>query len=46
MRSLAPDIFRQRLLLEGYYSGDMTADRVNGWHIRRGSLQLSFPHDR
>jgi hypothetical protein len=28
MRNLAPDIFRQRLLLEGYYSGEMTADRV------------------
>jgi S-adenosylmethionine decarboxylase len=29
MRDLAPDIFRQRLLLEGYYSGEMTAGRVN-----------------
>ena len=28
MRDLAPDIFRQRLLIEGYYSGEMTADRV------------------
>ena len=28
MRDLAPDIFRQRLLLEGYYSGEMTSDRV------------------
>lgn len=28
MRNLAPDIFRQRLLIEGYYSGDVTAERV------------------
>lgn len=28
MKNLAPDIFRQRLLLEGYYSGEMTGDRV------------------
>ena len=28
MRDLAPDIFRQRLLIEGYYSGEMTTDRV------------------
>ena len=28
MRNLAPDIFRQRFLIEGYYSGEMTADRV------------------
>ena len=31
MRNLAPDIFRQRLLLEGYYSGEMTAARVTGY---------------
>ena len=31
MRNLAPDIFRQRLLLEGYYSGEMTADRVRDY---------------
>ena len=28
MRNLAPDIFRQRLLIEGYYSGVMTSDRT------------------
>ena len=28
MRDLAPDIFRQRLLIEGYYSGTMTAQRI------------------
>jgi len=28
MRNLAPDIFRQRLLVEGYYSDEMTADRL------------------
>lgn len=28
MRNLAPDIFRQRLLIEGYYAGEVTADRV------------------
>ena len=33
MRNLAPDIFRQRLLLEGYYSGDMTADRVTNYLV-------------
>ena len=31
MRNLAPDIFRQRLLIEGYYSGEMTADRVRNY---------------
>ena len=31
MRNLAPDIFRERLLLEGYYSGAMTADRVHDY---------------
>ncbi len=33
MRDLAPDIFRQRLLLEGYYTGAMTADRVRDYLI-------------
>ena len=28
MRNLAPDIFRQRLLVEGYYAGEMTAERI------------------
>ena len=28
MRDLAPDIFRQRLLVEGFYSGEMTETRV------------------
>jgi S-adenosylmethionine decarboxylase len=28
MRDLAPDIFRQRLLVEGFYSGDMDEQRV------------------
>ena len=28
MKNLAPDIFRQRLLLEGFYSGEMTAERL------------------
>lgn len=28
MRNLAPEIFRQRLLVEAYYSGEMTAERV------------------
>ena len=31
MRDLAPDIFRQRLLIEGFYSGPMTAERVRGY---------------
>ena len=31
MRDLAPEIFRQRLLIEGYYSGDMTSDRVRDY---------------
>ena len=31
MRNLAPDIFRQRLLIEGYYSGEMTADRITNY---------------
>ena len=31
MRDLAPDVFRQRLLVEGYYSGPMTADRVRAY---------------
>jgi hypothetical protein len=28
MQNLAPDIFRQRLLVEGFYSGDMDEQRV------------------
>ena len=31
IRDLAPDIFRQRLLIEGYYSGAMTTQRVRGY---------------
>jgi S-adenosylmethionine decarboxylase len=33
MRDLAPDIFRQRLLIEGYYSGEMTAGRVRDYLV-------------
>lgn len=33
MRDLAPDIFRQRLLIEGYYSGTMTAQRVRDYLV-------------
>ncbi|HEX5726088.1 MAG TPA: hypothetical protein VFX98_11520 [Longimicrobiaceae bacterium] len=28
MRDLAPDIFRQRLLIEGYYTGEMDRERL------------------
>lgn len=28
MRDLAPHVFRQRLLIEGYYTGDMTRERL------------------
>jgi hypothetical protein len=28
MRNLAPDIFRQRLLIEGYYADEMTRERL------------------
>ena len=31
MRDLAPDIFRQRLLVEGFYSGEMTAERLTNY---------------
>jgi hypothetical protein len=31
MHDLAPDIFRQRLLIEGFYSGPMTVERVRGY---------------
>jgi hypothetical protein len=33
MKNLAPDIFRQRLLVEGYYSGEMTAERVSEYLV-------------
>ncbi|MBK8908234.1 MAG: hypothetical protein IPM60_10095 [Rhodospirillales bacterium] len=28
MKDLAPDIFRQRLLIEGFFSGEMSRDRL------------------
>jgi len=28
MRDLAPQVFRQRLLLEGYYAGEVTRERL------------------
>ena len=28
MRDLAPHVFRQRLLVEGYYAGDVTRERL------------------
>lgn len=31
MRNLAPDIFRQRLLIEGYYTGEMPSERVRDY---------------
>ena len=31
MRDLAPDIFRQRLLIEGYYTGEMTRERLTAY---------------
>jgi S-adenosylmethionine decarboxylase len=31
MRNLAPDIFRQRLLIEGFYSGEMTRERLRDY---------------
>ena len=31
MRNLAPDIFRQRLLIEGYYTGEMPGVRVRDY---------------
>ena len=31
VRDLAPDIVRQRLLLEGYWTGELTADRVKAY---------------
>jgi hypothetical protein len=33
MKNLAPDIFRQRLLIEGYYSGEMRAERVSEYLV-------------
>ena len=31
VQDLAPDILRQRLLLEGYWTGEITADRVRAY---------------
>jgi len=31
MTDLAPDIFRQRLLIEGYYTVDVDRDRLSGF---------------
>lgn len=31
MRNLAPDIFRQRFLVEGYYAGEMTKERLTAF---------------
>jgi hypothetical protein len=31
MRNIAPDIFRQRLLIEGYYTIDVTQEVVNDY---------------
>ena len=31
MRNIAPDIFRQRLLIEGYYTIDVTREVVNDY---------------
>ena len=31
MKNLAPDIFRQRLLVEGYYTVEMTRERVTAY---------------
>ena len=33
MRDLAPDIFRQRLLIEGYYAGEMTRERLTAYLV-------------
>lgn len=33
MKDLAPDITRQRLLIEGLYSGDMDEDRVSDYLV-------------
>jgi S-adenosylmethionine decarboxylase len=31
MRNLAPHVFRQRLLVEGYYAGDVTRERLTAY---------------
>jgi S-adenosylmethionine decarboxylase len=31
VRDLAPHVFRQRLLLEGYYAGDVTRERLTAY---------------
>jgi len=34
MKNLAPDIFRQRLLIEGYYTGEIAEETVRDYLLR------------
>lgn len=41
MRNLAPQLFRQRLLIEGFYAGEMTRARLGAYlHGVAGHLSL------
>ena len=41
LKNLAPAVFRQRLLIEGFFSGEMTEDRIRAYLLElAGSLDL------